>query len=168
MQVNTLVEKWQRVGEVCGKSTTDITNSWWMDPALVWSLMMLPVDAGAPSFAGIVGAALGYGSLRGRVKAGYQRDLPGAGARAKALRDIQAAVVAFGDGFGGVGTDMLTEHLAEVTATLSALVAQGNTARGRRKGRHGHQRPGVCVSCGSPCAPWFTECDPCHQDWGWR
>jgi len=168
MQVDTLVEKWQRVGEVCGKSTTDITSGWGIDPALVWSLMMLPVDAGAPSFAGIVAAALCRRSLRARVEAGYQRDLPGAGARAKALRDIQAAVVAFGDGFGGVSTDMLAERLAEVTATLSALVAQGNTARGRRKGRHGHQRPGVCVSCGSPCAPWFTECDPCHQDWGWR
>jgi len=168
MQVDTLVEKWQRVGQVCGKSTTDLTDGWGMNPAAVWSLMMLPVDAGAPSFTGIVAAALYRKSLRARVGAGYQRDLPGAGARAKALRDIQAAVVAFGDGFGGVSTDMLTEHLTEVTATLSALVAQGNTARGRRKGRHGHQRPGVCVSCGSPCAPWFTECDPCHQDWGWR
>jgi len=168
MQVDTLVEKWQRVAQVCGKSTTDLTSSWGMDPAAVWSLMMLPVDAGAPSFTGIVAAALYRKSLRARVGAGYQRDLPGAGARAKALRDIQAAVVAFGDGFGGVSTDMLTEHLTEVTATLSALVAQGNTARGRRKGRHGHQRPGVCVSCGSPCAPWFTECDPCHQDWDWR
>ncbi len=168
MQVDTLVEKWQRVAQVCEQSTTDLTTSWGIDPAAVWSLMMLPVDAGAPSFTGIVGAALYRRSLRARVAAGYQRDLPGAGARAKALRDIQAAVVAFGDGFGGVSTDMLTEHLTEVTATLSALVAQGNTARGRRKGRHGHQRPGVCVSCGSPCAPWFTECDPCHQDWSWR
>jgi len=142
MQVDTLVEKWQRVAQVCEQSTTDLTTSWGIDPAAVWSLMMLPVDAGAPSFTGIVGAALYRRSLRARVAAGYQRDLPGAGARAKALRDIQAAVVAFGDGFGGVSTDMLTEHLTEVTATLSALVAQGNTARGRRKGRHGHQRPG--------------------------
>jgi len=170
MQVDTLVEKWQRVGEVCGKSTTDITSGWGIDPALVWSLMMLPVDARAFSFPDIVAAALYRRSLRARVEAGYHRDLPGAGARAKALRDIQAAHTAFGDGFGGVSDEMLTEHLAEVTATLSALVSEGNTTGTgtRKKGQRHHPRPGVCVSCGSPCAPWFTECDPCHQDWGWR
>ena len=170
MQVDTLVEKWQRVGEVCGKSTTDITSGWGIDPALVWSLMMLPVDARAFSFPDIVAAALYRRSLRARVEAGYHRDLPGAGARAKALRDIQAAHTAFGDGFGGVSDEMLTEHLAEVTATLSALVNQGNTTGTgtRKKGKRRRSGPGVCVSCGSPCAPWFTECDPCHQDWSWQ
>ena len=170
MQVDTLVEKWQRVAQVCEQSTTDLTTSWGIDPAAVWSLMMLPVDAGAPSFTGIVGAALCRKSLRARVGAGYHRDLPGAGARAKELRDIAAAVVTFGDGFGGVSTDMLAEALAEVTATLSTLVNQGNTTGTgtRKKGKRRRSGPGVCVSCGSPCAPWFTECDPCHQDWSWQ
>jgi len=168
-QVDTLLEKWQRVGEVCEESTTVLTSSWGVDPKLVWSLMMLPVDAGAHSFPAIVAAAMCRKSLRARVGAGYHRDLPGAGARAKELRDIAAAVVAFGEGFGGVSTDMLAEALAEVTATLSALVNQGNTTGTgtRKKGKRRRSGPGVCVSCGSPCAPWFTECDPCHQDWSW-
>lgn len=136
-----------------------------LDVGVVWRLATCPVDEVGTVVAG-ANALCGTGShLRGLVAAAKVRkgaSLEAAEACARVARDLRALTGACGDLPG------LTRHEAaqlEEEASNAVVVAlrQSRTSYGR------------CAGCGKSCPPWFTHCDPCHQqqytryddDYGW-
>lgn len=128
----------------------------------VWRLMMLPVDSDGRMFEQVVRAVLCGGRVV--VPALQQGSLEAAETAVRAVRDLRAATVAFGEVFGSmVDAVELARLEARQAEVISAMLASDRL-----------EVSTVC-SCGRVKPPWFRLCDDCHRPWasdvevaGWR
>ncbi|MHB1773194.1 MAG: helicase-related protein [Acidimicrobiales bacterium] len=122
-----------------------------------WRLLRAPLDAEHPGDSHIlerIGRVLvGDGTFASAAV----HTLGGGGVAleetARTLAGLAWATLAFGDRLG-------ITH-SEVTAALGLVVAALNVAL-ERSVTNGVAH---CVSCGTVCAPWFSQCDGCHTDY---
>jgi hypothetical protein len=136
-------------------ASLDADSRWPRDGHTVWRLITMPIDADSPAYPAVCRAVLHGAALHHLIRphARIERmTLPQAEEHAATMRDLGAAVLAFGRECGALSA-------AEVAAGEQAAAERINqlVAASRPLATHGS-----CASYCEPCAPWYARCDACY------